>query len=149
MRAILLGSLSFRLRFMPFLFLTRLFFLRHIFALNFSASDPAHYLFPRRRSYFFDKSRLHRCQCFLLKLVLCRTMHIAAYFSAAARFSSDISFLARLASRFTIFCLVIPCRAISSLLCCRSLHPWISRPPLRNFYLHPLWNSRILGHFRF
>jgi len=26
------------------------------FALNFSASDPAHYLFPCRRSYFFDKS---------------------------------------------------------------------------------------------
>ena len=149
MRAILLGSLSFRLRFTSFLFLARLFFLRHIFALNFSASDPAHYLFPRRRSYFFDKSRLHRCQCFLLKLVLCCTMHIAAYFSAAARFSSDISFLARIALRFAIFYPEAPCRAISSLLCCRSLRPWISRPPLRNFYSRPLWNSRILGRFRF
>ena len=131
------------------LFLARLFFLRHIFALNFLASDPAHYLFLRSRSHFFDKSRLHRRQCFLLKFVLRRALHIAAYFSAAARFRSGTSFLARLASRFTIFYLVAPCRAISSLLCCRSLRLWISRPPLRNFYSRPLWNSRILGHFRF
>jgi len=42
----------------------RLFFLRHIFALNFSASDLAHYLFSRRRPHFFDKSRLRRRQYF-------------------------------------------------------------------------------------
>ncbi len=136
-RAVPLGSRSFRLRFTPFYSSRAPFFLRHIFALNFLASDPAHYLFPHRRP------------CFLLKLVLCRTLHIAAYFSAAARFRSDTSFLARLASRFSIFYLVAPCRAISSLLYCRSLRLWISRPPLRNFYSRPLWNSRILGRFRF
>ncbi len=136
-RPVPLGSRNFRLRFTQFYSSRACFCLRRIFALNFSASDPAHYLFPRRRP------------CFLLKLVLCRTLHIAAYFSAAARFRSDTSFLARIALRRAIFCPEAPCRAISSLLCCRSLRLWISRPPLQNFYSRPLWNSRILRRFRF
>jgi hypothetical protein len=87
-RPVPLGSRNFRLRFTQFYSSRACFCLRRIFALNFSASDPAHYLFPRRRSYFFDKSRLHRRPRFLLKLVLRRALHIAAYFHAAARFSS-------------------------------------------------------------
>jgi len=66
--------------------------LRHIFALNFSASDLAHYLFSRCRPHFFVKSRLRRRPCFLLKLILRRTLHIAAYFSAAARFVAALHF---------------------------------------------------------
>lgn len=151
-RAVLLGSRSFRLRFTPF-YSSRACFLRRIFALNFSASDPAHYLFPRRHpcfraEYLAPQLVYTAARVFLLKLVLRRTFSNRRLFSRR-QFPQRRLILARLASRFVIFYLVAPCHAILSLLCCRSLRLWISRLLLRNFYSRPLWNSRILGRFRF
>lgn len=135
-RAVPLSSRSFRLHLAPFFPRAPIFLAAHI-RVKFFDKRPGALSVSVPPLAFFAEARFAP-----------RTAH-RHLFSAVARFSSDTSFLVRLASRFTIFCPEAPCRAILSLPCCRSLRPWISQPPLRNFYSRPLWNSRILGHFRF